>query len=44
MGDDEIRDGGRAKDRIDCGPGDDEALVSQRDKVRTCETVKRRRR
>jgi hypothetical protein len=44
FGDDEIRDGGRSRDRINCGPGDDTAIVSRKDRVKKCETVKRRRR
>ena len=41
-GDDVIRARGNARDVVACGPGDDRAVVDRRDRVRGCETVKRR--
>jgi Ca2+-binding RTX toxin-like protein len=33
---------GSGRDRVDCGPGEDIAVVERRDRVRHCETVRRR--
>jgi len=43
-GDDLLRSSDKARDRVRCGPGDDEAVVNKRDKVKkkSCETVTRR--
>ncbi len=40
-GDDRVRTAGATKDTVDCGPGDDFALMDSRDKQRRCDTVRR---
>jgi hypothetical protein len=42
-GDDTIRARGNARDVVSCGPGEDRAFVDRRDRVRGCETVRRKR-
>jgi Tol biopolymer transport system component len=39
-GDDFIPTAGVTPDRVDCGPGDDRAIVDPRDRVRNCELVR----
>ncbi len=41
-GDDRLRARGLGTDRVNCGPGEDEAKVDRKDQTRGCETVKRR--
>ncbi|MDX6587150.1 MAG: hypothetical protein QOI31_1623 [Solirubrobacterales bacterium] len=41
-GDDLMRASDKARDVVRCGPGDDQAIVNARDKVKACEEVTRR--
>ncbi len=41
-GDDKLRSRGQGRDLVRCGPGNDEAKVDRRDRVKGCETVLRR--
>ncbi|MGI9019278.1 MAG: calcium-binding protein, partial [Solirubrobacterales bacterium] len=41
-GDDHLKDLSRGRDRINCGAGDDTAVVRKGDRVKNCETVERR--
>jgi Ca2+-binding RTX toxin-like protein len=43
-GDDVLRARDGRRDVLDCGPGQDKAIVDRRDRVRHCEAVERRSR